>query len=64
MPKFKITFSSPVRVIDAPTEDAAVRGYYNGLDSWGLRDPDLVVELSDEPPDLTVDEDGELVEEE
>jgi len=64
VPKFKITFSSPVRVIDAPNEDAAISGFYNHLDSWNLRDPDLVVEPSDEPPDLTVDEDGESVEEE
>lgn len=64
MPKFKVTFASPVRVIDAPTEDAAISGFYNALDSWNCRDPVLVVEPSDEPPDLTVDEDGYPVEEE
>ena len=64
MPKFKVTFVSPVRVIDAPTEDAAIEGYYNYLDSWNLRDPELAVEPSDESPDLIVDEDGYPVEEE
>jgi hypothetical protein len=64
MPKFKVTFVSPVRVIDAPTEDAAISGFYNYLDSWNLCDPVIGVEASNESPDLTVDEDGDPVEEE
>ena len=55
MPKFKVSFESSFRVIDAPTEDAAIEGFYNELD--------LVVEPSDEPPDLIVDAKGYEIEE-
>ena len=62
MPKFKVTQDPLPLVIEAPDEDAAREGYEVELERLGTRG--LVVEPTDEPAELTVDQNGYQVEEE
>jgi hypothetical protein len=62
MPKFKVSQEPMPMVIEALDEDAAQEGYEVELERLGTRG--LVIEPSDEPAELTVDEAGDPVEEE
>jgi hypothetical protein len=62
MPKYKVSQESLPMVIEAPDEYGAGSGYENALERSGTRG--LLVEPTDEPAELTVDEEGDPIEEE
>ena len=62
MPRYKVSQDPFPMVIEALDEDAAREGYEVELERLGTRG--LVVEPTDEPAELTVNEAGEPVEEE
>ena len=62
MPKFKISQEPFPMVIEAPDQDAAREGYEAELERRGTRGL-KVIDISDGPVDLVVDETGYRVEE-
>jgi hypothetical protein len=62
MPTYKVSQEPMPMVIEAPDEDAARDGYEVELERMGTRG--LVVNPTDEPAELTVDEAGYPIEEE
>jgi hypothetical protein len=59
MPKFKVSQEAWPIVIEALDEDAAREGYEVELERLGTRG--LLIEPTDEPAELTVNEAGERV---